>query len=369
MNKNIFVKISAIAVATAVALSPALAANAAPKVQVDLPNAAVDGGSDVVVPVLLSGFTFAGLNVDIVAAEGTLTLDDASSLATLNPGFSSLVGQTEISFHAATADAVSLVKAGLHWTAPGAASVATSLQLKVQVSEFVDGQTYDPTTGHSYKFVSTPLTWQDARAAAKTMTYEGKTGYLTNITSAAENTFVANKSGASDVWFGATDDQTEVAATNTAKGLPAYVGDPQLVGHMIWADGPEAGTVISDGLDGAMVVTTGGYAGWASGEPNNWSSIEGCGLTNWQGAAGQWNDFDCTTTKSYLVEFDTTAAQFSSTAVTFDNITGESLDAVPAAAPLANTGSSLFPAFELGGVVALAGAVLLLVGRRKASKN
>ena len=261
MNKKTFAKLSAIALATAVAFMPALAANAAPKVTVDLPNDAVAGGTVAQVPVTLSGFNFTGLSVDIAADSGTLTLTDASSLATLNPGFSSLTDQTEISFHAVTADAVSLLASGLAWTAPGAADVTTQLKLRIQVSEFVDGQTYDPTTGHSYKYVSTPTTWTDARAAAKAMTYLGHSGYLTNITTTSENTFVANKSGASDVWFGATDDQTEVGITNTVKGITAYVGDPQVAGHMIWADGPEAGTVISDGLDTQMVPTNGGYAG------------------------------------------------------------------------------------------------------------
>ena len=371
MNKKTFAKIAAFAMATTFALLPALSASATSKVTVDLPNAAVAGGTVTPVPVTLSGFAFANLSISVAADSGTLTLNDGSSLATLNPGFTSLADQTEISFHAAAADAVTLLASGLAWTAPGASTDATQLKLRIQVSEFVAGQTYDPATGHSYKYVDTPTTWADARAAAKLMTYLGHSGYLTNITTSEENDFVANKSGASDIWFGATDDQTQVAITNTAKGLPAYTGDPQVDGHMIWADGPEAGTVISNGLDTQVVLGPLGYAGWANGEPNNWSAIEGCGLTNWNGDAGKWNDFECATTKSYLVEFDTTASQFDAAAVTFDNITGNDVDAVPAApTSLANTGASQS---EFAGLIAagiaLAGAGVVVTRARRKQSN
>ena len=74
--------------------------------------------------------------------------------------------------------------------------------------------------GHSYEFIQleNDISWTDARAAALAMTFNGESGYLVNITSAAENAFVLSLTPApwissdpllNDGWIGATDKDVE----------------------------------------------------------------------------------------------------------------------------------------------------------------
>lgn len=369
MYKNISKTVLLSAAALVLAFSGAITAQAASKVAVDLPNAPVAGGETVPLPIALTGFTYTDLTVTLLADSGTLTVNDDAAVLTLNPGYSSLADQTEVSFHGATADVVTAMAEKITWTAPGDASTSTELGLKVQVGEFEEGVTYDPATGHTYKYVTTALSWADAATAANGMTYKGKSGYLAVITTDEENTFVANKSGAASVWFGATMDQTLVAAILTAAGKSAYVGDPQTAGAMHWAGGVEAGINFSTGLAGAMVPVGENYNHWASGEPNNYRGGEACGVTNWSGTLGNWNDLPCSGTHSYLVEFDTSPDQFTTSFVTFDNITGDDTDAVPAAeessAALADTGYNAALLLALALALVAAGTGFTYYSRRK----
>ena len=332
MISSNFKKVAIGVIVSFLALSGASASMAGPaaasKITVDLPNNPVAGGESATVPINLLGFTFDKLSVTLSAAAGTLTVADAGSLLTLSPGYDSLTGQTEVSFHGAAADVVAAMESGVSWTAPGDAATETALSIRVQVGEYQVGTTYDPATGHSYKFVSAPLNWESAKAAAAALTYKGKSGYLTSITSAEENTFIANKSGATNVWIGATDDLRMVNFALTAASKPTIVVDPQPLGNFYWAGGSEIGTQFSAGL-GAVTPVAGMFNAWAAGEPNNWPGTgEACGVTNWQGAKGSWNDLDCGSVNAYLVEFDTTASDFETAVVTFDNITGGGVDAV-----------------------------------------
>jgi hypothetical protein len=322
-----------LAAASVLVFAGASASIAASKVAVDLPNEPVVGGETVSVPVVLTGFEFDKLSVTLVVDEGTLTVEDADSALTLNPGYTDLAAQTEISFNGATADVVAVMETGVSWTAPGDDTTTSPLSIRVQVGEYETGTTYDPATGHTYKYVNTPLYWESAMAAAKALTYKGKSGYLTNITTEAENNFVSNKSGAENVWFGATADLRMVNFALTAASKPTITVDPQPLGNYYWGGGSEAGTQFSTTLGSPNKNTeavAGQYNSWAPGEPNNAGGGEACGVTNWQGIKGNWNDLDCAGEHSYLVEFDTTPGQFESAVVTFDNITGEDVDAVPA---------------------------------------
>ena len=318
-------------VAAAIALlafSGSSPSSAASKVAVDLPNTSVAGGEVVPLPIFLTGFDFAELTVTLVTDSGTLSVADGPSLQ-LNPGYPSLTNQAEISFHGAAADVVAVMETGVTWTAPGDASTSTDLALRVQVGEFEEGTTYDPATGHTYKYVSDELTWGAARDAAKLLTFKGKVGYLANITTESENTFVANKSGAEDVWFGGTADLVFINQAMDAAGKPNVAGPTQNAGKYYWGDGPEKGENFTNGLVNPVAVGS-SFNGWAPNEPNDAGGNEGCAVTNWEGAAGKWNDLDCTWTNSYIVEFDTTPQQFELAVVTFDNITGEDKDAFPA---------------------------------------
>jgi hypothetical protein len=352
-------------VATAIALlafAGSTPSTAASKVAVDLPNSPVAGGETVSLPIFLTGFTFDNLTVTLVSDAGNLSVADPDGVLSLNPGYSSLTDSLEISFHGAAADVVSIMESGISWTAPGDATTTTDLALRVQVGEYQEGTTYDPTTGHTYKYVSTPLSWAAARDAALAMTYKGKSGYLANITTQSENEFVANKSGAADVWFGATADLALVNAARTAAGLATVAGPTQTTGQYYWGSGTGGGQNFSNGLETPVMVGD-QFNGWAEGEPNNFAGGEACGVTNWGGGAGNWNDLPCTDEHSYIVEFDTTPDQFEAAVIIFDNITGDDTDAVPAA--LADTGYNpwLFAAAAL--LLLAAGASATVASRRR----
>lgn len=359
MNSRTFKQGAALAVASMLVLFGATTSMAAGRVLVDLPNEPVAGGETVPVPMVISGFDFDRLSVTLVVDEGTLTVTDADSALTLNPGYTDLANQAEISFFGNAAAVVSVMESGVSWTAPGDSTTTSSLAIRVAVGEYLAGTTFDPATGHSYKYVTDELTWSDAAGAALAMTYKGKSGYLVNITSAAENTFVANRSGAENVWIGATSNLTNVNSGLTRAGKPTISGDPQANGLYYWWGGPEGGTQISAGL-GTPTAINGAFNAWAAMEPNNWIVTgEACGVTNWQDVKGSWNDLDCGRTEAYLVEFDTTAADFETAVVTFDNITGDDVDSVPAVVEeeekeLAATG------YDAGIILALALALLAL---------
>jgi hypothetical protein len=313
-----------------VSLGGVSAAHAASNVDVDLPNEAVTGGTSVVVPVALSGFTDAELTVRLVAGSGTLTLANPGTLV-LNSGYPSFDTQTELSFHGTTAEIVAGLQSNLSWTAPGDSESSSLLSMRVEVTKYVSGSSYDPLTGHTYEFVESGLPWHDAYLAAKNMSKNGLNGHLAVITSAAEAEFVGTKTGAADIWFGATSDFNYVNEIRALVGHDPINFDSQLTGDYYWAGGPELGTQISVGLN-TPVAVNGGYINWDSefnSEPNNYYGGEACAVTNWIGVVAKWNDLPCSAAHSYLVEFETDLQIFETLVFTFDNITGDSKDVNP----------------------------------------
>jgi hypothetical protein len=107
------------------------------------------------------------------------------------------------------------------------------------------GYNYD--NMHFYEWVPTSLSTGDlAITAAAGRSYKGMQGYLTTITSAAENAFVYALQGNLGGWLGATQ-----VTTNS--------------NNWRWATGPESGTQFSTGA----TSTNGMYVNWWAGEPNN----------------------------------------------------------------------------------------------------
>jgi hypothetical protein len=146
-------------------------------------------------------------------------------------------------------------------------------------------------TGHYYEFVPAPnLTWTQARAAAATRTYNGLTGYLVTITSAAETELLKGRNP-DNIWFGAADDVVE--------------------GQWMWKTGPEAGTTfyVGNGATGGATVA-GQYSNWSPGEPNDFRNQfrpDGEDYGHLYGKSGQWNDLSDnaagSSTSGYFVEY------------------------------------------------------------------
>jgi len=362
MNKHKFLVAGLVlAIASLGGINPAQASS---QVSVDLPNEAVAGGTTVQVPVTLANFTDTELSVRLVAGAGTLTLVNPGAIS-LNPGYSSLVSQSELSFHGLKTDLITALETNLSWTAPGDSKVLTLMTMRVEVSKYVSGTTYDPVTGHTYVYEETPLSWHDALVAAQSMTYEGKTGYLATITSKEENDFIGTKAGAINIWIGATDDRQYVNEALALVGKTPVDHDTQAAGEYYWATGPETGTQFGSVL-WDFVPLDGAYNSWSPHEPNNFFG-EACGVTN-SNTIGMWNDLDCSTKLAYLVEFSTDLNIFEKSVFTFDNILGQSKDSAPevlATPELADTGLDAWIIAGLALAFIGVGTGLRVVARRK----
>ena len=156
----------------------------------------------------------------------------------------------------------------------------------LEVSLVNAGEVFFPDNNHLYEYVSYTATWQNAKTNAESRTKYGASGYLTTITSQAENDFVAARL-LNAGWMGASDSVSE--------------------GDWKWVVGPETGTSFWSGLSTGSAVA-GRYSNWGSGEPNN-AGDEDCAqfLT---GGTGKWNDLPCTVTTlpGYVVEYGTDSA-------------------------------------------------------------
>jgi peptidoglycan hydrolase-like protein with peptidoglycan-binding domain len=143
-------------------------------------------------------------------------------------------------------------------------------------------EVFFPDNDHLYKFVSGSYTWDEAKAAASSTIAYGARGYLATITSSDENSFVYTRISG-DGWLAATDQYTEK--------------------RWVWDAGPEAGTYFfQENLSGGGANAEGGYNSWASGEPNDYNGGEDCGYM-YASQNGHWNDYPCSTSQGYVVEF------------------------------------------------------------------
>jgi hypothetical protein len=185
----------------------------------------------------------------------------------------------------------------------------------LEISLVNPGEVFFTDTGHLYEYVSGTLDWNGAKNAAEARTKYGATGYLTTITSQAENDFVSARL-LNAGWMGA--------------------GDPTTEGTWKWVVGPENGTIFCIG-NLSCAVQPGQYANWNNNEPNDSGSNEDCGQFL-AGGTGKWNDLPCsgTTLPGYVVEYgapgDMPAVAAANIAITTSDTVAPSVPGKPSAA-------------------------------------
>ncbi len=182
----------------------------------------------------------------------------------------------------------------------------------LEVSLVNPGEVFFPDNNHLYEYISSTLTWTNAKTAAEALSKYGANGYLVTVESQSENDFVAARL-ANAGWMGASDAAVE--------------------GAWRWVTGPENGTQFWSGASGGSTVG-GRYANWSNLEPNDSGGNEDCAqfLT---GGSGKWNDLPCsgTTLPGYVVEYGASG--------NLPTVTSKNISITTASAP---TVSSLNPA-------------------------
>ncbi len=267
----------------------------------------------------LSGFN-GDVKVIVWVAAGKLRLTSTTSLNSV-AGYSSSNwtsgNSNEIGFYSSQSAANAAIET-LQFQATGDSTV----QLKISAIDYTAGTGYDPATGHFYEIVNSPsVRWEDARCRAlygdtssftgstspsasdrslignprcsntnQRRTMNGLNGYLANITSIDEQTFLKDKL-TGRLWIGGSDH------------------DENLVWK--WVDGPESGQQFL--LQGTSALrTTNNFGGaarfnyFSDGEPNGSNGSEDFaeyGFGN-AGIGGSWNDCQNTCGISqFLVEY------------------------------------------------------------------
>jgi len=229
---------------------------------------------------------------------------------------------------------------------------------------------YNTDTGHYYQYVAAGalgITWTNAYAAARAMTYMGRTGYLATVTSLNEDTFLNSLSGGKTGWLGGTimnNNGGRTTASGSADNSGQYYGsfiDTVVSTGWYWACGPEIGqifysldsTLDASGATQAIQVINadniadaanpGTYYNWSrsgANEPNNsGSSRENClttlnvpNITGKHGTTFSWNDIrldninqgNTYAAKGYFVEYgNLTTGDSGSGSASFASASGE----------------------------------------------
>ena len=265
----------------------------------------------------------ATLRLELTTNSGEITIQLGSSGALVAPG-ASLKGSTVgvIGTQAQINSAIA--------TATLSKNCISTKTITGKVTIGPDALAFNAANGHWYANVITAgISWDQAKiaAAAKTLPNSTGRGYLANITSAAENTFI-NDNFSNTPFFGASDAETE--------------------GDWFWMDGPEAGTKFFS--SGAPVGNS--FVKWGDGEPNN-SNNEDYGQL-WGGDT--WNDIAAQS--AYLVEFGGMAGDdFSG----FVNLSASATKSITVPVLMAGAGTKTSPylvtnALEFAGVGSCSGA-------------
>ena len=281
----------------------------------------------------ISGYT-GTLLVSAVASDGNIKVTSVTNLMQAEgycnyPSDNSSVPSqctgnslTEIGFRGSQDD-INNALATLSFKGDGAAGSPT-----ITVAVTPAGTNYFSGNGHYYQLVTGNINWTNAKTAAEASTYEGLTGYLVTITSAAENNFIKNKI-ATNTWIGGSDDATYTSNTHPAitSGGAGNSTPHGLAGEGTWewVSGPDNGKTFhcqekiepkADPAHPDCTVASGyEYVNWLTNEPNDHNSDkdgqENCAHMYGSGDnKGKWNDLPCTNTVgAYVIEYGGTAGE------------------------------------------------------------
>jgi len=170
------------------------------------------------------------------------------------------------------------------------AGLAVSAVAGLAVGSADAAPTFWAGNGHYYEFVGTGLTFGGALTAAAAATpIAGYESYLATITSADENTFIANLELAARGFLG----DTWVAGS-----------DHDVEGVWKWVAGPEAGQVfwVGGGAGSGGAAPVGAYSNWENAvEPNNNGDEDA--VSAFYAGDGGWNDFNGGNLVAYVVEY------------------------------------------------------------------
>jgi hypothetical protein len=293
------------------------------------------------VGVTLTGFD-QNLNYQVtVKFVDNENIDVTNGTLTATQGGTTLINDTFTSYSAAklgfkgTYSQIAAALSTLTWN-PANPLGNTRIRIGIATQPGTD-EFYDANSSRYYKYVSTPTAWSTARTAAENTYLFGLRGYLAEITTSAENNFIANETSATNIWIGATEDET------TAANPGGFIGNSYSGAagqRWIWQGAIQ--TSLPTGSGGAAGNTgntlSGVFSSWASGEPNNdLKPGQDCAVTNWNGKKGEWNDLPCTNSQAYFIEFGGRADETSTASITTLTTTVVAQTLTAPGAPTLNT--------------------------------
>jgi methionine-rich copper-binding protein CopC len=341
----LFKKLASVAaIAATVLLGVAAPASATAALTGTMPAATAEN-TNVPLSFNLTGSTWADVLVTVSVAEGTLTVTPSGDVVASAGYDLSDNTVSRQSFHGSLADVVDTLQNGLVWITPSTVGSYT-LDFTLKAQEYVAGLSYNPDNGHYYIVPDETMTAADAFSAAANgdYVYAGIVGYIAEINDADENEFVADFSGGEDIWIGGSAEHSIIDAYTEA----GHSSDSDWVWIHSWEN-------FAIGI-GPAVAQGGAFTGFADGEPNGGSGVEGCLVTNYEGVLGEWNDLACNSAHhSFIVEFDPADGSEETVLTLSDEILNS----------LASTGFDATGAYLAAGVLALVGATGAIVSRRR----
>ncbi|MGV1005389.1 MAG: C-type lectin domain-containing protein [Candidatus Nanopelagicales bacterium] len=240
-------------------------------------NSALDANSGV----RATGFGAFPVRMVVKATKGTVALTTTTGL-TYPTGYPSNYTGSEIAF-VGTQDQVNAALDAMTFSTD-AASPGT-----IRITAAIDGGTagtFNPDNGHYYYYTSTLTTWDAAKTTSEAASFRGLPGYLGNITSWAEQSFLNEHMATppGEYYLGASD----AVAQGTIEGVWKWVTGPASERTVFWQTGSPLCVL---GLQGVCRPDGGTerFNNWYAALPDNYGLLDNY-LTGHYGTLNRWND-------------------------------------------------------------------------------